>query len=88
MLTSMDGCDLDDDDDGVDGVDGVDVVDVVDVDGVDFDVDNDAWLLIVTKPMCDLGSSCGMNWKQLTLDLRLSENHRVLSPLVRNIVMP
>ena len=50
----MDGCDVDVDGDGVDGVD---------VDG-----DNDVWLLIVTKPNCDLGSSCGMNWKQLTLD--------------------
>ena len=51
----MDGCDLDDDGDGVDGVDG----DGVDVDGVD---------LIEANPNCDVDGSCGMNWKQLTLD--------------------
>ena len=69
----MDGCMFDEDDDGVEDVDG---------DGVDGDV------LIEANPNCDVDVSFGMNVKQLTLDLRLSENHRVLSPLVRNIVMP
>ena len=53
----------------MDDVDGVDVGDGFDVDGVDVDVDD---VLIVTRPNCDLGSSCelicGMNVKQLTFD--------------------
>ena len=70
--------DVDDGDDG-DGVDSVDV-DNVYVDNVD-DVDEgdgdvfDDWLLSVTRPNCDFGSSCelfmlfcGMNVKQLTFD--------------------
>ena len=57
-------------------------------DGVDVDVDSVGDCLIEANPNCDVDGSCGMNLKQLTLDLRLSENHRVLSPLVRNIVMP